>query len=110
MRDLMGRKRKKFGDERKPITVSLPRSLIMDLDRTLDESHTRSRLFERLLKKYLSVNTKLSDFERHAYECNDCGRKWHQSTYKEAKFFFCAGRDGCGSDSIEYLGIWEEEE
>lgn len=105
----MGRKRKKYGDERKPITVSLPRSLIMDLDRTLHESHTRSRLFERLLKRHLAVNTKLSDYTKHEYECLDCGRTWAQKIYED-NFLYCLGKNGCNSGNIRYLGVWGEEE
>jgi len=106
----MGRKRKKYGDERKPITVSLPRSLIMDLDRTLDESHTRSRLFERLLKKHLAVNTKLTDFQKHEYSCLDCGRRWAQKRHEDVRFVYCIGNNGCNSSNIEYVGVWGEEE
>ena len=106
----MGRRRIKFGEQRQPISVSLPRSLIMDLDRTLPEEHSRSRLFEKLLKKHLETNTKLTDFRRHAYECHDCGRKWHQNRHIDVDIFFCSGKTGCGSGNIEYIGIYEEEE
>lgn len=106
----MGRKRKKFGEQRQPISVSLPRNLIMDLDRTLHDDHSRSRLFERLLKNYLEANTKLSDFQRHEYSCLDCGRSWHQKRKEDIRFVFCIGDAGCNSSNIEYVGVWGEEE
>lgn len=106
----MGRKRKNFGEQRQPISISLPRNLIMDLDRTLDDEHSRSKVFERLLKKHLSVNTKLSDFQRHAYECLTCGRTWHQSRFDEIQFKICGGSSGCGNMKIRYLGIYKEDE
>lgn len=82
----------------------------MDLDRTLDDEHSRSKVFERLLKNHLSVNTKLSDFNRHAYLCLECDRHWHQNKFVSVSIFFCSGKSGCGSDNIEYLGIYTEEE
>lgn len=106
----MGRKRKNFGEQRQPISVSLPRNLIMDLDRTLHDDHTRSRLVERLLRKHLQANSKLTDFSRHAYECLDCGRHWHQNRFINPDIFFCSGKTGCGSGKIKYLGIYTEEE
>ena len=106
----MGRRRKGWADERKPITVSLPRQLIIDIDSTLADEHTRSRLFERLARNYLSVNTKLSDFNRHVYHCNSCHREWHMNKKVATTLMICAGETGCGSDKISYCGILEEEE
>lgn len=108
--DDMGRKRKKFGEQRQPISISLPRNLIMDLDRTLDDEHSRSRLFERLLKQYLQSNTKLSDFQRHLYHCLDCDRQFHINRYMDPILLVCRGNRGCGGVNIEYDGILGEEE
>lgn len=106
----MGRKRIARGKAREPITISLPRDLVIQFDNTLGE-HTRSRRLESIIVNYLrTAQHKLIDFNRHAYECHDCGRAWHQNRYSEPEYFFCAGNDGCGSSKISYLGIWEEEE
>ena len=106
----MGRKRKKFGEQRQPISVSLPRNLIMDLDRTLHDDHSRSRLFERLLKKHLESNTKLTDFHRHLYQCLDCHREFHINRYMDPILLVCRGNNGCDGVNIQYIGILKEEE
>ena len=106
----MGRKRKAWGDERKPITVSLPRQLIIDLDKTLSEEQTRSRLFERLVRNYLRVNTDLRDFQRHLYHCLDCHLEWHLNKRIDASLMVCRGSNGCGSVNIAYIGIYKEDE
>lgn len=107
----MGRKRKKFGEQRQPISISLPRNLIMDLDRTLADEHSRSRLFERLLKNHLTVNTTLKDFQRHLYHCLDCHREWATNRYFDPILLVCSTkRAGCGSVNVEYIGILKEEE
>ena len=107
----MGRKRKKFGEQTQPISISLPRNLIMDLDKTLDDEHTRSRVFERLLRDHLKKSTNLLNFERrHCYYCKNCNRSWHQNQYKDPKFWWCSGKTGCGSSDIVYDGILGEEE
>lgn len=106
----MGRKRVSRGKTREPITVSLPRDLIIQLDGTIPQEHTRSRLIESLIKKHLKVNTRLTDFQRHAYECLTCGRTWHQSRFDEIQFKICGGSLGCGNMNIGYLGIYKEDE
>lgn len=106
----MGRKRIDRGKAREPITVSLPRDLIIKLDETIPQEHTRSRLFERLVVKHLTVNTKITDFNRHLYVCVDCTRQFTLNRHLDPVLLVCTGNSGCGSDQISYLGIYEEGE
>ena len=106
----MGRKRIPRGKAREPITISLPRDLIIQLDQTIPEDHSRSKVIERLVKSHLTTNTTLKDFQKHHYSCIDCGRSWIQKRFEELKFSFCIGDNGCNSSNIEYNGVWSEEE
>jgi len=106
----MGRKRIPRGKAREPITISLPRDLIIQLDQTIPEEHSRSKVVERLVRSHLTANTTLQDFQRHSYECLDCGKSWHQSKFHDDRFMICGGRDGCGDMNIRYVGVWSEEE
>lgn len=106
----MGRKRVARGKTREPITISLPRDLIIQFDGTIPEEHTRSRLIESLIKRHLSVNTTLSDFERHLYHCLDCHREFHINRYMDPILLVCRGDTGCDGVSIQYIGILKEEE
>lgn len=106
----MGRKRIPRGKAREPISISLPRDLIIELDKTIPIEHSRSKLFERLVRSHLTVNTTLNDFNRHLYHCNSCHREWHMNKKVATTLMICAGETGCGSDKISYCGILEEEE
>lgn len=107
----MGRKRINRTEVREPITISLPRNLIISLDSTLHEDHTRSRLIESLVKKHLDVNTKLTDFEetRHEYYCTKCDRCFERTHYVDPDIMRCRiispnGKMGCNSYTIRYWG------
>ncbi len=106
----MGRKRVARGKTREPITISLPRDLIIQFDATLPEEHTRSRLIESLIRRHLSVNTTLESFKRHAYECLNCGRSWHQSKKHNPEWMICGGPRGCEQMNISYIGVYVEGE
>lgn len=105
----MGRRRIPRGKAREPITISLPRDLIIQLDQTIPEDHSRSRLFERLVRSHLTVNTKLKDFNRHLYHCMDCHREFHINRYIDPILLVCRGDTGCDGVNIQYIGILEEE-
>ena len=105
----MGRKRIPRGKAREPITISLPRDLIIQLDQTIPQEHSRSRLFERLVRSHLTVNTTLKDFNRHLYHCMDCHREFHINRYMDPVLLVCRGDTGCDGVNIEYIGILEEE-
>jgi len=107
----MGRKRVSRGKTREPITISLPRDLIIQLDGTIAEDHTRSRLIESLIKKHLRVNTTLDAYSRHLYGCLDCNREFHLNKHVDPIVLVCRKENaGCGSIKIVYLGILGEEE
>lgn len=106
----MGRKRKPRRKKREPITISLPKDLVDEFDDTLGH-HTRSKTVESLIRRHLRKSTKtLDSFNRHEYECLDCGRSWLQRNFDELKFTWCIGRNGCNSHNIAYHGIYVEEE
>ena len=105
----MGRKRIPRGKAREPITISLPRDLIIQLDQTIPEEHSRSRVFERLVRSHLTTNTTLKDFNRHLYHCMDCHREFHTNRYVNPNIMVCRGDTGCDGVNIEYIGILEEE-
>ena len=107
----MGRKRVARGKTREPITISLPRDLIIQLDSTIPEDHTRSRLLESLIKKHLRVNTTLDAFSRHLYGCLNCNREFHLNKHVDPIVLVCREENaGCGSTKIVYLGVLGEEE
>lgn len=106
----MGRKRVSRGKTREPVTISLPRDLIITLDSTIPEEHTRSRLIEKLVIKHLEVNTKITDFNRHLYVCVDCTRQFTLNRHLNPYLLVCRGPKGCNGDHIRYLGIYEEGE
>jgi len=105
----MGRKRIPRGKAREPITISLPRDLIIQLDQTIPKEHSRSRVFERLVRSHLTTNTTLKDFNRHLYHCMDCHREFHINRYIDPILLVCRGDTGCNGVNIEYIGILEEE-
>ena len=106
----MGRKRLGQNKERRIISISLDRELVWAFDSTLGD-YTRSGRLEKLIRDYLKGNqTKITQFQRHAYECGNCGRSWHQSKLHEVDYMICGGNSGCGQMNIIYLGPWSEEE
>lgn len=107
----MGRKRISHGKARRPISISLPREMVILLDRVLPLDHSRSRLIERLLNQYLNQNTTLRDFdidndgfERHCYYCKGCDFHWHINKYVEPQFYVCRSPQRC-SETPHYIGI-----
>lgn len=107
----MGRKRISRGKAREPITISLPRDLIIQLDGSLSENHTRSRLIESLIKGHLSVSNNLHEYSRHSYECLDCGRGMSLARFVDPFLVVCReSRGGCGSSNIIHRGVMGEEE
>ena len=107
----MGRKRIARGKAREPITISLPRDLIIQLDGSLHENHTRSRLIEALIKKHLSVSNNLHAYSRHEYQCLDCSRRMTLARFIDPFLIVCReSKGGCGSSKIIHLGVMGEEE
>jgi len=106
----MGRKRIPRGKTREPITISMPRDLIIQLDATIPQDHTRSRLIESLVRKYLRINTTLNSFDRHLYGCLDCHNEVHLNRRIDADILTCKRKlGGCGGTRMVYHGILEEE-
>lgn len=109
----MGRRRIGWGKERRPISVSLPRELVILLDQTLPQEHSRSRLFESLLKKHLQQNRTLNDFARHRYYCTKCDHEWTINKFIPPAHYVCRAPARCSTEP-KYLGIdydeGEEEE
>lgn len=110
----MGRKRISRGKAREPVTISLPRDLVIRFDETLGE-RTRSRTIEWLIKRWLETSqTKLNTaygslIGRHHYHCMTCHREFTLSRMVEPILMVCRGSAGCGSDKIEYVGHLIEE-
>ena len=105
----MGRKRISRGKAREPVTISLPRDLVIRFDETLGE-RTRSRTIEWLIKRYLeTAQTKLNStysslIGRHHYHCMSCHREFSLNRMVDPFLMVCRGTAGCGSDKIEYVG------
>jgi len=107
----MGRKRVSRGKTREPITISLPRDLIIQLDGSIPEEHTRSRLIESLIKKHLSVSNNLYQYARHEYRCLSCNRHMNLNRCVDPSLMVCReSKGGCGSHEIQYLGIYNQED
>ena len=106
----MGRKRIARGKAREPVTISLPRDLVIRFDSILGE-RTRSRTIEYLIKRYLeNTSANLNKFtENHHYICTNCDRTFMRPTYYDPEVQMCRirsknGRLGCQTYTIEYLG------
>ena len=111
----MGRKRIGRGKIREPLTISLPRDLIIQFDSTLEDTVTRSRVIERMIRSHVtSQNHSLYSFGLFGYSCRDCLKEWTFSQDVPVSNVMCRIRSGgCGSDNIEYLGnmdLLEEDE
>lgn len=107
----MGRKRISRGKAREPVTISLPRDLIIQFDQTLG-NFTRSRRIESMIVNYLrNSQTKIAEFGRHHYGCLSCKREMTMNRYVDPILMVCRQKHGgCGSTKIHYFGIYIEEE
>ena len=108
----MGRKRKERGKIREPLSISIPRDLIIEFDGVLDVEASRSRVIEEMIRSYVrSANHSIYDFGRFGYQCAECGRSWTFNQNVPLKDVICRIRTGgCGSDRIEFLGNMDLEE
>ena len=111
----MGRKRLGRGKIREPLTISLPRDLIIQFDSTLEDTVTRSRVIERMIRTHVTTqNHNLYSFGLFGYSCNECEREWTFNQAVPVSEVMCRiSRGGCGSSNIEYLGnmdLKEDEE
>ena len=111
----MGRKRIGRGKIREPMTISLPRDLIIQFDGTLEDTMTRSRVIERMIRTHIiTQKNSFFSFGLFGYSCKECGREWTFNQDVPVSSVLCrVSRGGCGSDKIEYLGnldLLEEEE
>lgn len=102
----MGRKRIGRGKIREPLTISLPRDLIIQFDSTLEDAVTRSRVIERMIRSHVTTSkNNLYSFGRFGYSCNQCPREWTFNQAVPVSEVLCRiSRGGCGSDDIEFLG------
>lgn len=106
----MGRRRINQGKERRIISISLDREVLATFDETLGEN-TRSRRIESLIREYIrKTQTNLEAYQRHAYECLNCGRSWHQSKKHNPEWMICGGPRGCEQMKITYVGVYVEGE
>ena len=69
---MMGRPRTSSNKRRQPISISLPKDLIIELDRSLTDSQSRSRYVERLLKRELKPLNETLDSAQIEYYCSSC--------------------------------------
>ena len=104
----MGRKRVSRAKTREPISISLPKSLIIDFDRTLGK-RTRSRAIEGLIRRSLTGSQ--SSILKHNYKCAECGFTWATMRQENEAFLYCLNRySHCTSAKVEYLGFIDQEE
>jgi len=100
----MGRKRKSLAQKRVSMSISIPRTLMLDMDKTLTDSQTRSRWIESLIKRAITpVHGSIDPNIRHEWQCLACGSAWATNRPKE-QTFACMKRH-CRSEKIEYVGI-----
>ncbi len=72
----MGRPRTSSDKRRQPISISLPKDLIMQWDRSLSDSQSRSRYIERLLKRELRPLNETLDSAQIEYYCSSCDQSF----------------------------------
>ena len=72
----MGRPRTTDNKRRRPISISLPRDLIIEWDRSLSTSQSRSRHIERLLKRELRPLNETLDSAQVEYYCSSCDQSF----------------------------------
>ena len=73
---MMGRPRTSSNKRRQPISISLPRDLIIEWDRSLSDSQSRSRYIERLLKRELKPLNETLDSAQVEYYCSACDQSF----------------------------------
>lgn len=101
----MGRKRKALSRKRVSMSVSIPRDLLLSMDKQLTDQQTRSRWVEGLIKRAIKpVHASFDPTLRHEWVCLVCEHNWHTNRPKE-QTFACAKRH-CRSDKLEYVGIF----
>jgi hypothetical protein len=104
---MMGRPRKSLSQKRVSMSISIPRTLMLEMDKQLTEKQTRSRWIESLIKRAITpVHGSIDPNIRHEWECLACGAAWSTNRPKE-QTFACMKRH-CRSDQIEYVGIINE--
>jgi len=104
MKKPVGRPRKSLPQKRVSMSISIPRSLLNEMDRTLGANQTRSRWIESLIKKAITpVHGSIDPLIRHELFCLACEAGWHTNRPKE-QTFACVKRH-CRSDKIQYQGI-----
>jgi len=100
----VGRPRKSLTQKRVSMSISIPRSLLNEMDRTLGENQTRSRWIESLIKRAITpVHGSIDPLIRHEWECLACGSAWATNRPKE-QTWVCSKKH-CRSEKIEYVGI-----
>jgi hypothetical protein len=103
----MGRKRTSLDKKRVSMSISIPRTLLLEMDRNLTENQTRSRWIESLIKRAITpVHGSIDPNIRHEWECLACGTGWSTNRPRE-QTYFCIKRH-CKSEKIEYVGIIKE--
>jgi hypothetical protein len=103
----MGRHRTALSKKRVSMSISIPRSLLLEMDKTLTDNQTRSRWIESLIRRAITpVHGSIDPNIRHEWECLACGAAWSTNRPKE-QTFACMKRH-CRSDKIEYVGIIKE--
>lgn len=105
----MGRPRKSLSKKRVSMSISIPRTLILEMDKKLRNNQTRSRWIEGLITRAIKpIHGSIDPTIRHQWSCMDCEAAWHTNRPK-SQTFACVKRH-CRSEKIEYIGIFTEEE
>ena len=105
----MGRPRKSLAQKRVSMSISIPRTLLLEMDKTLTDTQTRSRWIESLIKRAITpVHGSIDPNITHEWECLSCGTAW--STNRPRNQTFACMKKHCRSEKIEYVGLIKGEE
>ena len=72
----IGRPRKTTNKRRVPVSISLPRDLIIQWDNSLSANQTRSRFIENLLVRTLKPLNETIDSAQVEYYCSSCDQSF----------------------------------
>ena len=98
----MGRKKLPRGQERSPVSISLPEKLIMQMDEVLGRELTRSRYIEKLIVSSLKGKQTSLNLVYHHWRC-PCGNEWRTNNPNTSE----ALCKSCKGFEANYIGVWE---
>lgn len=96
----MGRKRITNKKERRVVSVSLPKELVIQWDQHIGPKKTRSRWLQGLLER--TIGGTQTALKRTSWICNDCEYAW---SWNRSHAFLCTK---CKSENISPYILEEE--